>query len=235
MTNRDIDNLHTVFRDALSNYLKAPHYRVAFSQLHDSIKPLCIALTTFNTIDSDIEEHSELCNALAAFDALVGCGDAHHAAATDFVKLANQLTARVTAHTTARTPPPPGSQLLLYPLEGVFVSGKTPVSPTARDELYKLHKELASQAFQLMERKNHDYAGKDGGDPFANFRRCEALGLCSSEIGVLVRISDKLARLTTFTKDGELKVKDEGVKDTILDLINYCVLFYGLIKSKEKK
>lgn len=220
MTNRDIDNSHNVFYDALHTYLKDPHYHGHYSNLHESIKSLYAAINS-----DDEQECSELCNALAAFDALIGCGNAHHHAATDFVSLANQLTRRVTALTT----PPPGAQLLLFPPEDGLET------PPAREELYKLHKELALQSFQLMERKNHDYAGKDGGDPFANFRRCEALGLCSSEIGILVRISDKLARLTTFIKDGELKVKDEGVKDTILDLINYCVLFYGLIKSKEKK
>lgn len=69
-----------------------------------------------------------------------------------------------------------------------------------------------------MEMKNKDY-GADS-DPFRNFRE---FGL----LGILVRLSDKLARLRTFTERGELSVKDESVTDTIIDARNYLVLFEG--------
>jgi len=86
-----------------------------------------------------------------------------------------------------------------------------------------------------MERKNHDYAGqtREVVDPFANFRVCEALGLCSAEVGVLVRLSDKLSRLATFATAGNLKVEDEAIQDTFLDVINYTVLLAGIVKDRE--
>jgi hypothetical protein len=78
-----------------------------------------------------------------------------------------------------------------------------------------------------MVRKNHDYAGHTEKDPFANFRLCESAGLCSTAAGILVRLSDKLSRLATFVAKGKLTVSDESVEDTILDVINYAVLFQG--------
>jgi len=88
-----------------------------------------------------------------------------------------------------------------------------------------------------MERKNHDYAGqtREVVDPFANFRVCEALGLCSAEVGVLVRLSDKLSRLATFATAGNLKVEDEAIQDTFLDVINYTVLLAGIVKDRESQ
>ena len=69
--------------------------------------------------------------------------------------------------------------------------------------------------------KNHDYAGI--GDPLRNFRMCEAMGLPAWK-GCLVRITDKVSRLQAFAKQGELRVKDESVADTLLDLANYAIL-----------
>jgi hypothetical protein len=47
-------------------------------------------------------------------------------------------------------------------------------------------------------------------------------------------MSDKFARITTFVNKGVLKVKDESVEDTLLDLANYCILMAGYIKSKRE-
>ena len=43
----------------------------------------------------------------------------------------------------------------------------------------------------------------------------------------MVRITDKVSRLITFIQSGSFKTKDEALMDTILDLINYCVLLYA--------
>lgn len=77
-----------------------------------------------------------------------------------------------------------------------------------------------------MEKKNQDYGANH--DPFRNFRE---FGL----LGILVRLSDKLARIRTFTERGELSVKDESVTDTIRDGINYLILFEGLRRDGEGK
>jgi hypothetical protein len=108
---------------------------------------------------------------------------------------------------------------------------------TTRDELMKLHEELCENARQLSRRKNHDYSGgKDTSQAFLNFVKCEELGFCRTETGVLVRMSDKLSRLKTLA-DSNLKyeVEDEKVLDTILDIINYAVIFYGIHQERKSK
>lgn len=81
--------------------------------------------------------------------------------------------------------------------------------------------ELLDEMRRVHDAKNHDYAGSD--DPLANFRLCEAMGLPAWK-GCLVRITDKVSRLQSFARQGELMVEDESVLDTLLDLANYAIL-----------
>ena len=101
-----------------------------------------------------------------------------------------------------------------------------------RQELFKHHKEICGEALGIMEKKNHDYAGEGGMEPFANFTRTEAMGVCSTEQGFLVRVVDKISRLSTFTSAGKLEVEGEGFHDSVVDIINYMVLFSGYLKDK---
>jgi hypothetical protein len=103
-----------------------------------------------------------------------------------------------------------------------------------REDVIKHHKEICDEARNLMVKKNHDYSGKGGGKPFANFERTEAMGICSTEAGVLVRMVDKLSRLSTFVDTGELKVDNESYHDAIVDIINYCILLSGIVKEKNE-
>lgn len=97
------------------------------------------------------------------------------------------------------------------------------------EKLLFIHDDLCEQGRNLIKVKNHDYAmGQGTSDPFANFR---AHGL----LGIHVRMSDKMARLLTYIKAGELKVQDENIKDTLVDLINYAVLAYGFILDERAK
>lgn len=73
-----------------------------------------------------------------------------------------------------------------------------------RDLLFTLHESYAA--------KNHDY-GNSFSELYAEF------GLLSS----VIRLSDKLGRLKTLLK-AEAKVKDESIRDTLLDMANYCVM-----------
>lgn len=102
-----------------------------------------------------------------------------------------------------------------------------------REDLFYHHEELCKTALAIMMKKNNDYAGS-GTTPFANFERCEAMGVCSTEQGFLVRIIDKVSRLSTFAKDGKLIVENESYNDAVLDIINYCILFSAYVKSKSE-
>lgn len=74
---------------------------------------------------------------------------------------------------------------------------------------------------ELSKAKNADYAGND--DPLANFRACQRFGV-SIEEGILVRLSDKIARLERLLGGIEPHVKEERIVDTIDDAINYLAI-----------
>ena len=104
-----------------------------------------------------------------------------------------------------------------------------------RDELLAFHGELCKAARDLMSLKNRDYAGKDGVEPFANFTRVEAMGICKTEQGFLVRLTDKMSRLSSFIHAGKMNVQDESLMDTCVDVINYMVLLAAYLKDKDSK
>lgn len=68
---------------------------------------------------------------------------------------------------------------------------------------------IRDKAYELFRQKNHDY-----GNSFETF----------GTVGILIRIMDKLNRITTLEDQKERKVKDESIKDTLEDLYNYTIL-----------
>lgn len=81
--------------------------------------------------------------------------------------------------------------------------------------------------------KNADYTG-DNTDPFFNFTLVEKLGICQTEIGFLTRMTDKLSRIAGSLRTPDLKVKDESIDDTLIDLANYCVILAIYRRSKKE-
>ncbi len=68
---------------------------------------------------------------------------------------------------------------------------------------------VQQEGLELFKRKNADY-----GDAFANY----------GPIGVLVRMGDKIQRLSNITKKGVTMVNDESLRDTLIDLHNYSAM-----------
>lgn len=102
-----------------------------------------------------------------------------------------------------------------------------------QSELIDFHKDVAEKCREIMKNKNDDYSGQENKDALKNFKMCEKMGICSAEKGILTRMVDKMMRISTFEKDGELSTKDESVNDTIDDLINYSVLLKAVIDDKK--
>lgn len=75
------------------------------------------------------------------------------------------------------------------------------------------HETVCKELTELYQRKNHDY-----GDSF--HKGYQEYGM----IMPLIRLEDKLNRLKSLTLGGEAKVKDESVRDTLLDLANYAIM-----------
>ena len=74
------------------------------------------------------------------------------------------------------------------------------------------------EAFSLFKKKNEDY-----GDAFATF----------GPVGVIVRMGDKINRLTSVTKNGVNLVDNESLRDTLIDLHNYSAMAIMLLDEKK--
>jgi hypothetical protein len=103
-----------------------------------------------------------------------------------------------------------------------------------QQEFFDLYDDVVDKCRSTVERKNHDYTGGDA-DALANFKLCENQGLCNPKVALLVRISDKMQRLTTFVNQGELKVNNESAKDAIEDSINYLIFLYALLEEESQE
>jgi hypothetical protein len=86
---------------------------------------------------------------------------------------------------------------------------------------------LLSEIKELHDKKAHDYGGADR---FRNLRMCERAGIPAWQ-GVYVRMTDKLARIENFIQQETLKVEDETIRDTFIDLAVYSLL--GLLLWEE--
>jgi len=77
------------------------------------------------------------------------------------------------------------------------------------------HKQICEKLNETYEKKNHDY-----GDSFGKIY--QELGIISA----VTRLCDKMNRIKVLaTKpEDERKVKDETIKDTLLDMANYAIM-----------
>ena len=55
--------------------------------------------------------------------------------------------------------------------------------------------------------------------------------------GLAIKINDKSERLFNVIKNNDLAklIKDESLRDTVIDLLNYCVLFIDLLDEELKE
>ena len=77
---------------------------------------------------------------------------------------------------------------------------------------------VQKEGLELFKKKNADY-----GDSFANF----------GPIGVIVRMGDKINRLSSVTNNGVNLVNNESVRDTLIDLHNYAAMAIMLLDEKK--
>ena len=76
------------------------------------------------------------------------------------------------------------------------------------------------EARELFKKKNADY-----GDAFATY----------GTVGVIVRLGDKISRLSSISKTGVTLVEDEKIRDTLIDLHNYAAMAIMLLDEKKNK
>lgn len=76
-----------------------------------------------------------------------------------------------------------------------------------------LHTAICNELKDLYCRKNADY-----GDSFHKTFIEEGMAMSR------IRLTDKLERFKRLTKSGEQNVKDESIRDTLIDLANYAIM-----------
>ena len=79
-------------------------------------------------------------------------------------------------------------------------------------------KTVQNEAADLFKKKNKDY-----GDAFASY----------GPVGVIVRIGDKINRLSSISNNGINLVKTESIRDTLIDLHNYSAMAIMLMDEKK--
>lgn len=82
---------------------------------------------------------------------------------------------------------------------------------------------LTKQMLETFKKKNADY-GDSTTQTFKEF------GL----ISYAIRLNDKLNRVKSFCKNGELEVKDESCIDTLMDMASYCLLAVMDVKNQKE-
>lgn len=88
-----------------------------------------------------------------------------------------------------------------------------------------------SACLRIVEMKNHDYAGDS--DALKNFRYSALVGVDMAR-GILVRMTDKLARISNLL-DKDPKVANESIADTLMDLINYTAILKAYLEDKSEE
>ncbi len=99
-----------------------------------------------------------------------------------------------------------------------------------RKNFLKKLKDGFQNNLKIAKLKNSDYSIDS--DAFLNFRACETLGI-SAEIGLIVRMTDKLTRISNLLHK-KAAVKDETIADTLSDLANYAMILKIYIENKNK-
>lgn len=92
--------------------------------------------------------------------------------------------------------------------------------------------ELLLEIAELHAKKNHDYA--QDSDPLSNLRECERFGIPAWK-GSLVRITDKISRLTQLASGKQAQITSESLLDTLQDLSVYALLTIILLETQTTK
>ena len=100
-----------------------------------------------------------------------------------------------------------------------------------QEEFFKFIEDGYKKAHSIIVKKNSDYA--TGEDPFKNFKMASLIGI-TPERAILVRISDKLARIRNLMNPGKkAQVSDEAIEDTVLDMINYLAILRAFLQDEK--
>lgn len=98
------------------------------------------------------------------------------------------------------------------------------MSYTEKEHQIKVNafEDVTLQLRNIYDAKNRDY-----GDSFSQSFKEEGMAM------VRIRLGDKLNRLKNLTRGAEQQVKDESVRDTLMDLANYAIMTIMELDKKD--
>lgn len=136
----------------------------------------------------------------------------------EYQSLIDRLDAAITAYKdSGRTEI--GLSLLKGVKEGIRMLGSRPKLAESVEKFT----EITSNMAKTYAAKNHDY-----GNSFE--QSLDKFGLVAS----VVRLGDKMNRIESLTKK-EAQVKDESIKDTLLDMANYAIMTVMWMDKKKSQ
>ena len=97
-----------------------------------------------------------------------------------------------------------------------IIDDNEPLVNNENDRLQQYEK-VHNEAKELFRKKNADY-----GDAFSQY----------GAIGVVIRIGDKISRLTNIKKTQIINVHNETLRDTLVDLHNYSAMAIMLMDEE---
>ena len=95
-----------------------------------------------------------------------------------------------------------------------------------RQEIEAFRARILHTAKEVMTDRSNDYATDV--DALRNINSCKFLGV-EPGVGVLVRMQDKIARLSQLFQGKTLQ--SERAMDSVVDLINYSILLGAIIEQ----
>lgn len=113
------------------------------------------------------------------------------------------------------------------PICGLLINttmGDFTISEDSKMTKVEQHRKLCEDLNATYEKKNHDY-----GDAFHKSYLEEGFAMAR------VRLTDKLERFKSLSRSGDAKVKDESIRDTLLDLANYAIMTVMEMDLEENK
>ena len=87
----------------------------------------------------------------------------------------------------------------------------------------EMHKNICAELNDIYESKNADY-----GDAFS--KTFDEYGM----VAPLLRLEDKLSRLKSLYRKGVQQVKQESVRDTLIDIANYAIMTVMELDAQEE-
>lgn len=99
-------------------------------------------------------------------------------------------------------------------------------------QLVRFHEDVCNSARAIITAKNEDYSGES--DIFSNLH-------VGGAYGIWIRLGDKFSRVLNFERrillnpSHLLKVVEEKIEETVLDLINYAIIYLAYKRRKRRE